>query len=252
MMGSPSVGTAFLHAIDPGDVMAVHNLCLIGSLTSAVFGPRDPAGFDIREAPIETLMRDLPRGTLSPWAVNCLFTAAIIRGGGKTGNGVPPYRTQWHDEAQRAKALALSDTELALERVRREVAPQAPSRLTCLFLAEDTDEGRQGLVAMYPRRRIVKVMLTHCLRAFRADPLFRDEHLVTVPPSDDLARSYWSGSAHSQHRMWEWLLDGQIALHPDEDRQALSAFAGQQIAAYRQWQDNQRLDDGGETPVSGA
>jgi len=230
--------------------MAVHNLGLIGSLTSAVFGPPDPEGFDARTAPIETLRTGLPRGTLSPWAVTCLFTAGILRRGGRTGMGVPPYRTQWHDEPQRARVLALSDTELAFEGVRRELAPDAPSRLSCLFLAEDNDEGRHGLAQMFQHRRIVRVVLTHCLRSFRSDPLFRDEHLATVNPPGDLTRSYWSGTPHPQHRMWEWLLDGQVALHPGEDRQALSAFAAEQIAAYRAWQDSQRLDAPGATQGS--
>src|SRR4051794_34418487 len=84
-----------------------------------------------------------------------LRLGAIVRAGGRIGCGVPPYLTRWAPYEVQDRVLRNANRELALEAERRRQAPDAPSRLCCLWLAEDTRKGRNWVQAMMGVRSFV-------------------------------------------------------------------------------------------------
>lgn len=227
-MQLPSI---FIHAIDPDDTMAVHSLGLIKSLTSAEYGPRAPDGRSIRDIPLDELARVTSLGTMSPRAAWYVWAAAIIRGGGHVGIGVEPYPTRWATKDAEEKFVRIGDMELEFEKVRRALAPNAPSRLSCLWIAEDSPAARSGVEKMFGgRRKILKVRVPHAQRLVNADHAWIDEYMNTSDLS--AIENYWKSVPHPAHEFWEFLLDGRIELDPSEDTPELADFTGARIAAF--------------------
>lgn len=223
--------TDFIHAVDPDDFMAVYGLCFIKRLTSAEYGPRSADGRSIRDVPLDELARIPYQGTLSPRAGWYVWAAAVIRGGGHVGVGVEPYPTRWAPKESEEHILRIGDMELAFEKVRRAVAPDAPSRLSCLWVADDSPVTRAGLERMFGgRRRILKVNVLQAVRLFKADHAWIDNYTATADPS--AIESYWKSIPHPSHEFWEYLLDGGIALDPSEDTPELAKFTAARIVEF--------------------
>jgi hypothetical protein len=151
---------------------------------------------------------------------------AIVRSSGQIGWGVPPYPTRWAPQDVAQRILRNADRELALEAGRRVHAPSAPSRLCCLWLAEDGPGTRTWLTRMLGVRSFVmRVRLTIELRTHRCDARWLDD--VHRDPCD--ARSvagYWSGLPRDDDvdALWEVLLEGQIATADSEELARLREF----------------------------
>jgi hypothetical protein len=126
-------------------------------------------------------------------------------------------------EEQANRIVRTAEFELALEQQRRVVRPEAPSRLSCVFVAEDTPAGRtyaQTLATMQGFVMIVEVPFA--LRSARVDAHWLGDSLD--PLSDDAMRGYWSGEAQSDHEpLWEWLVDGVIKCVDPEQFELLRA-----------------------------
>jgi hypothetical protein len=138
-----------------------------------------------------------------------LRLGAIVRAGGRIGWGVPPYPTRWATDEVQERILRNANRELALEAGRRKHAPNAPSRLCCLWLAEDTVEGRNWVQTMVGSRSFVmQVIVTIELASFRSDARWLDR--VHANPEDtDAVAGYWSGRPLGDTPLWEYLLEGR-------------------------------------------
>jgi hypothetical protein len=100
----------------------------------------DPVAFpSIRNVPIEALRTwtDVPPLALLP-RVRTLIDAHNIQLARRLGRSLTELGTN-DDEANRI--LRLADYELVFEEARHTYAPAAPSRLTCVYLAQDTATG---------------------------------------------------------------------------------------------------------------
>jgi hypothetical protein len=143
--------------------------------------------------------------------LSTVLQGAIVRTGHRLGRGVPPYPTRWATNEMESKVLRAADRELALEAGRREHASSAPSRLSCLWLAEDTVRGRAWVQQMLGRQAfIMSVRVTMRLAWTRCDASWLDR--VHADPGDTAAvAGYWGGSPLGDDPLWEYLLEGQIA-----------------------------------------
>ncbi len=219
----------FIHAVDPDDVMAVHNLCFIKRLISAEYLPHSRS---IREISLEELANNsIELGAISPRTSWTILAAAIIRRGGHISRGVHPYPSIPASPKAEARWLRMGDMELAFEKGRRALKPDAPSRLSALYLAENTPDGHDALGRMLPARRILKVVLIQTVRLMRADPQWLGEWERTKDTK--AIENYWKSVEHSAHEMWEYLLDGSVGLHPSEDTSELAAFVAATRAAWQ-------------------
>jgi hypothetical protein len=182
-------------------------------------GARSP-----RDIPIE-LLRDGPLDAwpamfLSPF-LGCVRQGIVVRRGGVLGYGVPPYETRWLSSSDAAMTLRAADRELLLESVRREVAPNAASRLSCVWASEDTLAGRNWIRSMFSEPLfIVPVEVRHPVRWTRCDARW----LESLEASDEQAvESYWEGVS-TDEPLWEYLIEGQIACTDEDDLERIRAF----------------------------
>ena len=191
----------------------VWNFSLAGTrgsvgLLNAVEGQTLPG-----EADLEVL-----RGAPSAWPgmfmsgfLVVVWQGAIVRTGLRLGRGVPPYRTRWVTEEQANAILRATDRELALEAGRRKHSASAPSRLSCLWLAEATANGRNWVHRiMGANSFVMDVRISICHSMARCDARWL-ERVHEHPDDVEAVRGYWSGRAFGEQPTWEYLLEGQIA-----------------------------------------
>lgn len=206
----------------------VYNLALAGTRTAitaitAAEGYADPAEMSmdvLRESP-----RDWPPMMMSGF-LSTVWQGGMIRIGAQVGRGADPYPTRLPDEATRQRFLRAADRELLLEQVRRTVAGDAPSRLSSIWLAEDSPSGRNAVSEMLGWRSLVsRVVVTSGRRFARCDPAWLEDVVAGRAP-EDAAQSYWRGEPKDPEApSWEYLLDGSICIVDGDDLRRLRTFA---------------------------
>lgn len=204
----------FIHAVDPKDWYVCHNLLVDGGrLRSPNAIALVDAGIRNAHTPVETCSLDqlafgrTMGGVVSPRAAGEVIRAGILRGGAAIFDG--RMEQELISESTKVDAVRCSDVELIFEGVRREVAPNAASRLSCLYLAERTDAGERMLHTIFGAGvYILNVKVELCLSLTRVDMAWFDSYFHTSDRGD--ARSYWLGHEMPGGAMWEYLLDGVL------------------------------------------
>lgn len=204
----------FIHAIDLKNWFPCHNLALNGRLAS----PNALAALDkgigethqfIDDIPIEDLVAGaLPPSAVTPRAVGEIMRAGILRRGMRLANGF--NEVEHMSEGTKQDALRSSDVELDFERVRREVMPNAVSRLSCLYVAERSAEGEALLQTMLGRNvYILRVRPILTLKITKVDSAWFDDFFDSNDIED--ARRYWRGIESVPGKgKWEYLFDGVL------------------------------------------
>jgi hypothetical protein len=152
-----------------------------------------------------------------------LIEASMIRAGLVVGFGEHPYPFQPMPEEQQQAVLAQAELELRLEEARRRLAREAPSRLSCLWLADDDPRGRGFVERIMGRESFlfpVEIVREHRLSR-------HDAHLLDGPIgsiSGAAIEGYWSGQATESEPLWETLLDGVIRCTDDQALARLRAY----------------------------
>lgn len=150
-----------------------------------------------------------------------------VRSGGFEGGLSARMQGVMSSRAVVGPRAALAELEIRLEEGRRDVAPQAPSRISCLYVAVDDVPGRnmvrgwKGFDAF-----LVSVRSRFCLRAHRADPAW-----IGLRMSDEDIRAYWAGGPQGESPVWEYLIDGILELTDPADLARLKDWGS--VAARR-------------------
>jgi hypothetical protein len=219
----------YIHGIKGVRNIAYWNMSLSGTLTSADFmnlapGFREVGTTLVREVPIEEL-RDNPRaatGAVLPRLLG-VIQAAMIRSGMTVGMGAPPYPFHPFPPDLCDRIVRIADMELLLERIRRETAPGAPSRLSCIWLADNTTEARTWISQMFGAQTlIVPIRVEAALATVRLDARWLPASPLDV--DEDLAAGYWSGQARTDDPAWETLVEGIVCCDDEEGRALLRAY----------------------------
>ncbi|WP_018994878.1 hypothetical protein [Thioalkalivibrio sp. ALJ2] len=203
----------FIHAIDLDNWYPCHNLALSGRLVS----PNALAFVDkgigevhefIDDVPLEVLAKGVhPPSIVTPRAAGEIVRAGILRQGMKIANGL--NEVELMSEGTKQDALRSSDVELTFERIRREIAPRAVSRFSCLYLAERSEQGEAMLRAMLgPNVYVLRVRPTLTLRLTRVDAAWFDGFFDSNDIED--VRRYWQGQEKPGGQNWEYLFDGVL------------------------------------------
>lgn len=203
----------FIHAIDLRDWYPCHNLALSGRLISPnALALLDKGVGEIHRSIDDTPLEDLAMGLHPPSAVTPRAAGEVIRGGIlrqglKIANGF--NEVELMSEETRLHALRSSDVELTFERIRREVAPNAVSRLSCLYLAERSADGEAMLRGMLGRNiYILQVRPIVTLRLTKADAAWFDGFFDSNDVED--VRRYWNSLPKPDGEDWEYLFDGVL------------------------------------------
>ncbi|MDZ5602301.1 hypothetical protein SJI00_05915 [Pseudomonas sp. RP23018S] len=207
-----------IHAFDPTDSMVCHNL----SIKPTIMSPSCLALVDQGVHAIHTRVEDLSldavregqfRSALTPRARVFMLGFMLSRRMTITDG----YGSQLRF-GDRDRFIRIYDVELQMEEVRRRVAPAAPSRLGCIWVAEEGDASREMLRVMFgTARHIVSVNIVHSINSLKADASLYDRFAET----GDLvaAKLYWQG--YELDGRWETLLDGAINVTKDDELQVL-------------------------------
>ncbi|OGW43824.1 MAG: hypothetical protein A2Y66_06985 [Nitrospirae bacterium RBG_13_41_22] len=216
---------SFVHGVDLNNGYPCWNLSLSGRLYSPDFvAAVDRGVFDchksIRDTDIELIERGhMLHGAYTPRGLWFIQAAYQIRAG--------DYR-RWsatssaHFSDKEAEYISkMGAVELAFERRRREVAPQAASRLSCLYVADDNEDGRSHLKRMLGYGvHLLKVTIPLAIRVTRCDTYWFDAY--SAEPNPDYIDKYWSGACRYEKRpTWEYLVDGMIEANDPEGMEYL-------------------------------
>jgi hypothetical protein len=210
----------FAHGIDLDDWYPCHNLALCGRLYSPDFAASCEPGLAashrcIKDIPIESLMQSgTPMGVLSPRASWYVWAAAIIRSGGHVGIG--SIDTKWFPKSHMDRIVCIGDIELAFEKVRRDIAPQAVSRLACIWVAENTSIGQAHIRSMLSvNTLILKVKIPTANGVSKVDTSWFD--LYCTDFKQEYIEKYWQGVVlDPKVPKWEYLVDGVIEVNDPE------------------------------------
>lgn len=209
-----SVAGTFLHGVALDNAILVHNLGIVGKIWSVDYmGAVDPGLAEtyrsVREIPLNDIIIDgLYGNILSPRAAKYFILAALFESGKKIVNGYDEPLN--FSEGARTRTIEIRDIELAFEERRRKLAPDAPSRLSCIWLAEDSDVGRGVIRSMLPRAYITNVHVPFCTRLAVADAAWFDEYLNFRKA--EYIENYWTGVLHQKHSSVEIMVDGVVQL----------------------------------------
>jgi len=216
-LGLEQLDGQYVHGYRADNWLARSNMGIEATLFSTeVLTLENPASFvSIRNVPIEALRTwsDVPPLALLPRAQS-LVHAHNIR---IARDYQRPLSDLGISAEQANRITRLAEYELAFEEVRRRVSPDAPSRLSCIYLAEDTIDGRNYASQMATIEGFVlTVRVPLAIRSARLDARWLGSSLDI--PADDRIRGYWSGEAMSGgDPVWEWLVDGVIrCVDPEE------------------------------------
>ncbi len=204
----------FIHCIDPTNWLACYNLKLDAHLSSPdIIALKDRAlssqHRSLRDVSLEELSQmPFPPGVVSPRVGRRVIPGAIIETGGHVGVGA--QQTTWLSPDQESEVHKIWKVEIDFERRRRQIKPEAASRLCCLWLAEDNEQGRLHLRQMFgDGLSVLQVEISQQSRLSKADTAWFDRYFAT----GDVAfiDAYWRGAAlNSNQPFWEYLLEGTI------------------------------------------
>lgn len=113
--------------------------------------------------------------------------------------------------------LRIRDIELAFEEGRRTHAPEAPSRLSCLWLVENSCVGRATLRKMFGDIPIIDAEILDADSQFAADAGWYDDYTNSLDPK--YIKRYWTGEPHpDRNRSKPEILVNGIISFPNADQ----------------------------------
>lgn len=213
-----SYAGSYLLGINLQDWYPCWNFTLSGRLVAANFLPLVDPSFSAQRRIEDITLEELAEnphcfsGTMTPRALWYVWAASIIRAGGHVGIG--KLDTKWLPEVERERIRNLGDIELEIEKLRREIAPNATSRLGCLWVADNTPQGAANIRDMLgPAVYLSRVSIPVAANVSKADRKWFD--LYCHERKSEYISNYWRSIPFSSTDFWEYLVDEVVE---SEDR----------------------------------
>lgn len=205
----------YLHGIYLTDKLKCENIRETGTLCSLMYASLFVHGSrsDYYTIPFDQLKNkadEIFTGLINSRAA-LLVQAALIRKGIQLKNN---QNSMPMSEEEMNMILKKADIELEFERYRRDLAPGIPSRLTCLYLAEDDEDynGRLNIQNMLTqlewRPFVFQVEIKDNFGLHKADNRWYDSYFYD--PKPEYIANYWSSMPLDVVSTWEFLLEGSI------------------------------------------
>ncbi|MES2702006.1 MAG: hypothetical protein V4649_05170 [Bacteroidota bacterium] len=133
------------------------------------------------------------------------------------------------------KMVRKGDLEIEFERARRDYNYGAPSRLSCLYLVENNDWGRDTLGNMFrgvfKAPMILNVSIVNELSLMKFDHNWVD--LYYKDPKEEYLENYWQGKMYDENApAWEYLLEGTIQLTEATQKKEIEDYAMKNYSNY--------------------
>lgn len=142
----------------------------------------------------------------------------LIKQGYKLGVGIE--NTRFYSDKEINTINTIAEIEIEFEKIRRVIDRRLPSRLVCIYLADDNFEGRVMLQNMFYSRKhfiIVPVRIIFLLRVHRADSRWIAE--FEKNHDKKAIENYWKGIPLDNNPQYEYLIDGTIELENLADKE---------------------------------
>jgi len=107
--------------------------------------------------------------------------------------------------------------ELDFEKTRQLQFSNLPSRLSCLWVAENSKEGKEMLDNMFPDkfdRKIVLVELLPNSKIHKLDKRWYEQYYSDK--NKEYILKYWQGIAFNEKPRWEFLIDGGFKISKED------------------------------------
>jgi hypothetical protein len=198
----------YLHCFDKSDKLKCLNFCsrqVIESLLALQLIVRTDNKPNPRNTKIENLTNCKPEdidGLSSP-RMSIIYQASINR-------SLPRPRTD-----KELAVIKKADLEIEFERRRRELNYGAASRLSCVYLVDNTFESKLLLQSMFAdnfkRPKVVEVDIVNNFELTKCDVHWVDKYFED--PKDEYIVNYWTGvPLNENYPTWEYLLEGTIQM----------------------------------------
>lgn len=134
----------------------------------------------------------------------------------------------WSNELdnKEQKILDLSEVEVAFELARRVYAPDAPSRITCLYMVENDFDGRMVLQRMFNRSpsasyqpMLLNLGIVHEVKYAKVDSSWYLKYMKDR--QEKFLEQYWLGET-TDNPDFEILFEGVVGLRDQDQKEALS------------------------------
>jgi hypothetical protein len=215
----------YIHGVDLSNGYPCWNLSLSGKLHSPDFVATVDPGVhachkSIRDTDIQLIEQGhTPPGAYTPRGIWFIQASQQIRLGeyAKWSATSPAH----FSESESARIVKMGQAEIAFERRRREIAPEAVSRLSCLYMADDNDFGRKHLQRILGYNiHILRVKVPLAIRVSKCDTKWFDAYWDDQ--KTEYIDKYWKGECmHQNHPTWEYLVDGMIQANDPEGMEHL-------------------------------
>lgn len=210
----------YLHSINLNEDWLCNNLAIPSPINSVLvlnqFALKNPIGTPLYSCNIDDLYNN-PQKCFSGLGSPCfriISTAAFLR------NNWPLYdgygKEKIFSEKQKQQYIDKADWEIDFEKIRREKFNHKPSRLSSIYLVDDTDDGRITLQNMFSvatqtgmyRPHILHVKIVLNIRYHHGDIKWIDE----FAKNKDIKciENYWQEIKYDSKPRYEHILEGTI------------------------------------------
>lgn len=203
----------YIHAIDLNDMLPCINIKTGGCLfTPDVTSLSDPEGIgenytSVTNLTDEALINgDFGQSTITPRAGYVVLQGSMIRKGMVITDGYNAVKHYTNE--QRDHIVYMADVEIAFERVRREFYPEQPSRLSCIYIAKNSEVGRNLIKEMLGIKTVLTANIKYQLGLAKVNVSWFDDYCRN--PKEQLIHNYWQGINYAENDRWEYLLNGVI------------------------------------------
>lgn len=215
----------FIYFIDLTDPLVCFNLSITNQLTSSAI------------AHFETFKTEYPLYTIDPEQLLTNLNSNQIgfvsprfkfitlshwrRNGVIIGEGIENRKFYNASEIDRIHRIAR--LEIDFEIVRRKVNPSLPSRLSCIYVAEDNFDGRVMLQNMfyYKTKFHIAPVEIYAIRIHKADSKWISDY--EEYQKTEAIENYWSGIDFDKNPQYEYLVEGIIKLKNVENREIIKS-----------------------------
>lgn len=212
----------FIYFVDLTDQLVCHNLIK----TNGIWSPyiihyiTYKTEYPLYSINLDNLLTELDAdqiGFISP-RFQYITLSSWVRNGLKIGIGLTNPKMYSKSDIERIHRIA--ELEIEFEKIRRIVNKNLPSRLSCIYLAENSFEGRTMLKNMFLNKKtkflITEIEITEYIAFHKADSKWIVNYEITKDVTAVI--NYWLGKDFDNLPEYEYLVEGILNLKNESDR----------------------------------